>query len=302
LDPKYFSMGSALATLVPNPFFNSITQSGCGLNNPTVAQGQLLLPYPEFCSITENQDPVGFSNYNALEVNYTHRVSQGLTLLASYTFSKFIDDVAGSTDWANANGTSTRNVYDLAAERSVDATDVPHSLVLSYVYEIPVGKGRKYASGMNSVLNAVVGGWQTSGIATFKQGFPLAISSPGNGLNYFGAGQHVDVVGDYHISNPSRTEWFNTAAFQPAAQWTLGDAPRYFSDLRSPGYKNWDMSIQKYFPIQERFRFQFRLDMFNTFNHTNYYAPNTALGSGSFGTINSSFPGRLMQAALKFYW
>ena len=302
LDPKYFSMGNALATLVPNPFFNSITQSGCGLNNPTVAQGQLLLPYPEFCSITENQDPVGFSNYNALEVNYTHRVSQGLTLLASYTFSKFIDDVAGSTDWANANGTSTRNVYDLAAERSVDATDVPHSFVLSYVYEIPVGKGRKYASGMNGVLNAVVGGWQTSGVATFKQGFPLAISSPGNGLNYFGAGQHVDVVGDYHISNPSRTEWFNTTAFQPAAQWTLGDAPRYFSDLRAPGYNNWDMSIQKYFPIEERFRFQFRLDMFNTFNHTNYYAPNTALGSGSFGTINASFPGRLMQAALKFYW
>ena len=304
LDPKYFSMGNALLNQVPNPFFGHITSSGCSLDQPTIAQGQLLRPYPEFCDITENQDPAGGSHYNALDVNYTHRVSHGLTLLASYTFSKFIDNVGGPENWASASANfseNIRNVYNLAAEKSVDATDTPHSFVLSYVYELPVGKGRKFGSGMNGVVNTIVGGWQTSGTLTVKEGFPLTITSSGNGLNYFGAGQHVDVVGDYHIANPSRIEWFNTSAFAVAGPWSLGNAPRYFSDLRAPGYKNWDISIQKYFPIEERFRFQFRLDMFNAFNHTNYYSPNTFMGGG-FGTITSAWTPRQMQAALKFYW
>ncbi len=304
IDPKYFSMGNALLAQVPNPFFGQITSSGCSLDQPTIQQGQLLRPYPEFCDINENQDPAGSSHYNALDVNYTHRVSQGLTLLASYTFSKFIDNVGGPENWASASSNfseNIRNVYNLAAEKSVDATDTPHSFVLSYVYELPVGKGKKFGSGMNGALNAIVGGWQTSGTATLKEGFPLTVTSSGNGVNYFGAGQHVDVIGDYHVSNPSRTEWFNTSAFAVAAPWTLGNAPRYFSDLRAPGYKNWDISIQKYFPIEERYRLQFRLDMFNTLNHTNFYSPNTFMGGG-FGTINQAWTPRQMQAALKFYW
>jgi Carboxypeptidase regulatory-like domain len=304
LDPKYFSMGNALLTQVPNPFFGHITSSGCSLDQPTIQQGQLLRPYPEFCDINEVLDPAGDSNYNALNVNYTHRISQGLTLLASYTFSKFIDDVGGPENWASASANfseNIRNVYNLAAERSVDATDTPHSFVLSYVYELPLGKSRRFGSGMSGVANAIVGGWQTSGTLTLKEGFPLTIGSSGNGLNYFGAGQHVDIVGNYHIAHPSRTEWFNTSAFAVTGPWQLGNAPRYFSDLRAPNYENWDISIQKYFPIEERFRFQFRLDMFNTFNHTNYYSPNTFMGAG-FGTITQAWTPRQMQAALKFYW
>jgi len=304
LDPKYFSMGNALLDQVPNPFVGQITASGCSLDQPTIQRGQLLRPHPEFCDINEVQAPSGSSSYNALDVNYTHRLSQGLTLLASYTFSKFIDDVGGPENWASASANfseNIRNVYNLAAEKSVDATDTPHSFVLSYVYELPVGKGKKFGSGMNGVVNAIVGGWQSSGTLTLKEGFPLTVTSAGNGLNYFGAGQHVDVVGDYHIAHRSRTEWFNTSAFAVAQPWSLGNAPRYFSDLRAPGYKNFDLSIQKYFPIQERFRFQFRLDMFNAFNHTNFYSPNTFMGNG-FGTITQAWTPRQMQAALKFYW
>ena len=96
-----------------------------------------------------SRPPAG-GQYNALNVNYTHRVSQGLTLLASYTFSKFLDNVGGPNTWANASANfseNIRNVYNLAAEKSVDATDITHSFVLSYVYELPVGKGRKYGAG-----------------------------------------------------------------------------------------------------------------------------------------------------------
>ena len=313
LDPKYFSMGSALATQVANPFFGHIAASSCAgpnptytydLSAPTVPQGALLRPHPEFCDITELQDPTGTSHYNALDVNYTHRVSQGLTLLASYTFSKFIDNVGGPNNWANASANfseNIRNVYNLAAEKSVDATDTPHSFVLSYVYELPVGKGKKFGSGMNSVANAIVGGWQTSGTLTLKEGFPLTITQ--NDSNPFGVGQHVNVVGNYHLSHRTIGEWFNTAAFADAQPFDLGNAPRYFSDLRAPSYKTWDMSIQKYFPFQERYRFQFRLDMFNALNHPNFYSPNTFIDSGtSFGTINQAWTPRQMQAALRFYW
>jgi hypothetical protein len=314
LDPKYFSMGSALLTKVTNPFYSALqtTAAGspCSLDQPTVLQGQLLRPYPEFCDINENQDPAGGSHYNALDVNYTHRVSQGLTLLASYTFSKFIDNVGGPENWASASANfseNIRNVYNLAAEKSVDATDTPHSFVLSYVYELPVGRNKKFGSGMNRALNTVVGGWQTSGTLTLKEGFPLTITQ--TGVNPFGIGQHVNVVGDYHVAHPSRTEWFNTAAFAPATQFDLGNAPRYFSDLRAPGYRNWDISIQKYFPVRESVRVQFRLDMFNALNHTNFYSPNTFVGatpfdkpSGNYGAITQAWTPRQMQAALKLYW
>lgn len=305
LDPKYFSMGSALLAPVANPFAGVITSSGCGLDQPTVAAGQLLRPHPEFCDINEVDATMGGSHYNALDVNYTHRFSQGLTLLASYTFSKFIDNVGGPETWANASSNfseNIRNVYNLAAEKSVDATDTPHSFVLSYVYELPVGKGKKYASGMNGVLNAVLGDWQTTGVATFKSGFPLTITPGGTSPNPFGVGQHVNVVGDYHLAHQTRLAWFNTAAFQDAPQFDLGNAPRYFSDLRAPGYNNWDISIQKYFPVHESVRLQFRMDMFNAFNHTNFYAPNTFNGGAAFGKISSSFSPRQMQAALKLYW
>lgn len=304
LDPKYFSMGNTLTNLVPNPFYGHIAASGCSLDQQMIQQGQLLRPHPEFCDINEAQDPAGSSHYNALDFNYTHRVSQGLTLLASYTFSKFMDNVGGPENWASASANfseNIRNVYNLAAEKSVDATDTPHSFVLSYVYALPVGKGKKFGSSMNRPVETILGGWQTSGVLTMKQGFPLTITSSGNNLNYFGAGQHVDVVGNYHVANPSRTQWFNTAAFQVAAPWSQGNAPRYFSDLRAPNYKTWDISIQKYFLTEERFRLQFRLDIFNTFNHTNFYSPNTFMGPG-FGTINQAWTPRQMQAALKFYW
>jgi hypothetical protein len=305
LNPSYFSMGNALLNPVPNPFFGHITSSGCSgydLSAATVPQAALLRPYPEFCDIDETDAPGGDSYYDALEVNYTHRVSRGLTLLASYTFSKFIDDVTGPEGWASTSPSNTRNVYNLGLDRSVDATDTPNSVVLSYVYEIPVGRGKQFASGMNGVMNAFLGGWQTTGIATLKQGFPLGINSGVSTDLYFGAGQNVNVIGDYHIPNPNYNQWFNTSAFAPAAPWTLGDAPRYFSNLRAPNYDNWDMGIQKFFPIKENLRIQFRVDFFNAFNHANLYAPNMSFGSGEFGKITETFTPRLTQAVLKVYW
>ena len=304
LPPQYLSQTTQLNSQVTNPFNGHVQGSGCGLSNPTVSSFQLLLPYAQYCdSITNTQAPVGFSNYSALQATYTHRVTAGLNVLASYTFSKFIDNVDGSTDWALATSSTIRNYYNLAAERSVDADDIPHSLVISYIYELPVGTGKKFGSHMNRAVDAAIGGWQVSGISTFKSGFPLSISANNFSSSLYGGNQHANVVGDpNNIAHRGIHQWFNTAAFQQAAPYTFGDAPRYFSNLRAPGYDNWDLGIQKWFRISEEFRLQFRGEMFNAFNHANLYAPNTTLGAGSYGTITAANPPRDVQLALKLYW
>ncbi|MBT9331533.1 TonB-dependent receptor [Paracidobacterium acidisoli] len=301
LDPKYLPMGTtALNNPVSNPFYGQITSSGCNLGQPTVSQSQLLQPFPQFCGVTQNDAPAGFSNYNALQVNYNRRFSQGLNLLVSYTFSKFIDNVEGTNSWAYTSNAGPANNYNLAAERSVDSGDIPHSLVVNYIYELPVGRGKKVGSHFNRTTNAVLGGWQVSGITTAKSGIPLGIT--GSNINSYGGNPRPDVTGNVHLQHKTIQEWFNTNAFALAPYGTFGTAPRNFSDLRGPGYQNWDLSIMKNWNFTEDTRLQFRAEMYNAFNHANFYTPNTGLGSGSFGVITNTFPARDIQLAMKFYW
>ncbi len=305
LPTQYFSLGSnALSALVTNPLYGKITSSGCGLDKPTVQRQQLLRPFPQYCSVAEQAAPIGDSYYDALQLTYTHRFSSGFSVLASYTFSKFIDNVEGNNGWANSGPTSIRNYYNLAAEKSVDGADIPHSLVISYIYELPIGKNKAFGSKLSAPVNAVVGGWQVSGISTFKQGFPLSIAPANNTLGQYGANRRPDIVADVHISHPTIDKWFNTSAFKdPADPFVFGNSPRYISTLRAPGYQNWDLAIQKYWNFGELTRLQFRAEMYNAFNHVNFYAPNQYSGSGSaFGTIGNAFSARDVQFAFKFYW
>jgi hypothetical protein len=151
-------------------------------------------------------------------------------------------------------------------------------------------------------VDAVVGGWQVTGITTVKSGFPLSIAANNNGGTLYGGNQHANVVGNPNLPVRTIQEWFNTSAFAQAPAFSFGDAPRYFSNLRAPGYDNWDLGIQKWFDPFEALRVQFRAEMFNAFNHAQFYAPNTTLGSASFGTITATEPPRDVQLALKFYF
>jgi hypothetical protein len=305
LDPQYFSLGTtALNQLVANPLAGKLTSSGCQLQNAMVPRQQLLRPFPEYCSVQDQAAPVGDSYYDALQLTYTHRFHAGFSVLASYTFSKFIDDVEGNNGWANSGPTSIRNYYNLAAEKSVDGADIPQSLVISYIYELPIGKGKAIGSNLSKPVDAVVGGWQISGISTFKQGFPLSIAPANNTLGQYGGNRRPDIVGDVHVAHPTIDQWFNTAAFQdPTDPFDFGNAPRYIATLRAPGYENWDLSLQKYFKFGEVARLQFRAEMYNAFNRANFYAPNQYSGAGSaFGTIGGAFPARDTQFGFKFLW
>jgi Carboxypeptidase regulatory-like domain/TonB dependent receptor len=298
-------LGNQLNAMVPNPFFGHITSSGCGLDQPTIVQGQLLRPYPEYCSVTEAGPAVGSSTYNALEATYTHRWHAGLDLNVSYTYSKFLDNVQGASGWAfPGSGSSVRNSYDLAAERSVDVSDVPHSLVIYYNYQLPYGRGKQFGDSSNRIMNAVLGGWQWSGIFTAKSGLPLSINPAQNNTGGFGFNQRPNIVPGVNPvpQNQDINDWINPAAFSQPDPFTFGNAPRFLSDLRGPHFINWDMGIQKYWNFSESMRLQFRFEMFNALNHPNFFNPDTNLGDATFGTITSAFPARSLQFATKFYF
>lgn len=317
LNPSFYSLGSALNDQVANPFYGKITSSGCGLDQPTIARGHLLSPYPQFCSVSEPQAPVGFSNYNAAQLDYNHRFHKGLNVLVSYTFSKFLDNVSGTNNWAYTGDQGPQNYYDLHSEKSVDGGDTPHSLVVNYTYELPIGRNRAVGGNLNRKVDAVVGGWQVSGVSSFKSGFPLSING-GGGANLYGANVRPDIVADVHIQNRNIDHWFNPLAFQqvPSNAYRFGNSPRYISQLRAPGFQNWDIAAQKYFNFTDTVRLQIRSEFFNAFNHTNLYAPDVYLNNrtlttgtgggtvvgGSFGTIRQSFAPRDLQFAAKLYW
>ena len=298
--------GNSLNDQVPNPFFGHIAASGCGLDQPTVIRGQLLRPFPEYCSVTEAPPAAGSSNYNALQATYTHRWHSGLNLNVSYTYSKFMDNVQGSSGWAfPGTGSQVRDAYNLAAERSVDSSDITHSLVVNYIYALPLGHGKQLGNSWNRPVNAVLGGWQLTGILYAKSGFPLSISPAQNNTDSFGGNQRPNLVGDPRPANQNINNWINPAAFAQPAPFTFGDSPRNLAILRAPRYVDWDMGIQKWWDFSESKRLQFRIEMFNAFNHPNFFAPDTNLGdvsNGSFGRIFQAYPARDVQAALKFYW
>ena len=330
LNPQYLPKGATFlgAKAASNPFAaplqtleasGTIAPSSCNLDNSSVTNAQLLSPYPQYCNagVSQTDAPVGQSLYNALQVSYNHRVSKGLTALVSYTYSKFLDNVEGNNGWSYNGptnwGVTPANNYNLAADKSVDAGDVPHALVASYIYQLPIGRGEAVGSGVSRKVDAVVGGWELSGIATFKGGIPIGVF--GNDQPTYGGNPRPDVVGNVHAAHPTIHEWFNTGAFQFAPYGSFGDAPRFFSDLRGPRYQNWDTALEKNWRIGETMRIQFRFETFNTFNHPNFYAPEAGAsayqgcdpngGSGcasGFGTITQTFAPRNVQWAGKFYW
>jgi hypothetical protein len=211
--------------------------------------------------------------------------------------------VQGSSGWAfPGSGSSVRDAYNLASERSVDSSDIPHSLVVNYIYELPFGHGKQIGGDWKGPVNAILGGWQLTGIVYAKSGFPLSISPVSNNTNSFGGNQRPNLVGNPRPANQTINNWINPAAFAQPAAFTFGNAPRNLENLRAPRYNDWDMGIQKWWDFSESKRLQFRIEMFNALNHPNFFAPDTNLGDSSFGKISQAYPSRDVQAAMKFYF
>jgi hypothetical protein len=309
LDPSLWSMGrTALNALVPNPFYGIITNTQSRLSQPSVTLNTLLRPFPQYAGGVSGSTPnIGNSVYHAVQFKYEKRLSHGFSVQGHYTISKLIDDSsfsAGNVSWLGGT-TSVQNYKNLRLERSVSAMDVPQRLVMSFAYEVPVGKGKAIGAGMGKVPNAILGGWSIDGLMTFSRGFPLIPGLQG-GVLWEGS-QRPNLLGDPSVAGSVESRmnnYFNTAAFSRPAPDTFGTAPRTLN-YRAPGLKNADMSLLKSVRFTEARSLQFRLEAFNLTNSPTFGAPDASFGSSTFGVISGYAGGtgpRQLQVAVKFYY
>jgi hypothetical protein len=309
LPSQYLSMGNALLTNVPNPYYGIITTVGSSLAQKTVPAEQLLLPYPEYTGVGIDNEGVGDSTYESLQVKAEKRFSGGNSILVAYTHAKLISDTDTVTSWLEGGGVaSIQNYNNLNNEKSLASFDVPDRLVISYVLDVPVGRGRKFLSNANHFADAAIGGWGVEGVTTIQQGFPLHLTTNSSNLNAYNAGtQRPNVVSgcNAQLSGSATSllnEYFNTSCFTQPAAFTFGDEPRNDPTLRSPGEANWDFSLFKNFSLtpEGKAHLQFRAEFFNVFNRVQFGFPGQALGASNFGEITSiANSPRLIQFALK---
>jgi hypothetical protein len=296
LPPGLSSQGNQLLNLVSNPFYGIITSGP--LAQPQVQYGQLLLPYPEWQTVAADGIAIGNSEYESLQASFNKRFANGVSIISSYTWSKLMTDVANGT-WAGT--ASVRSYYCVRCEHSPSTYDVPHRFTLSAVGELPFGKGKKFGSNWNAVIDAFLGGWQANGILTLASGQPLVFATASNNSYTFGGGQHPDVVGNPVLSSgQSIYEWFNPAAFAQPANFSSGDLARTYTGVRSDWTKNLDFSLFKNFHLTEKFQLQFRAEAFNLTNTVVFSAPGTTVNGANFGVVTgqSNTP-RNLQLALK---
>ncbi len=269
-----------------------------------------VVPYPNFGYI-EYRNPTGNGHYNGLDLTVERRFQSDLTFRMAYTLSRSIDNVA---EPLNTNSGNAQDGRDYTAWKSVSDFDIPQRLVASFVYQLPFGKGKRMAT--SGPLMWLIGGFRTSGSWTYAAGRPFTVTAGGslsNALDPFGAATAVpNVVGT--IVEPHNVDcWFYnsrqaacrnlapgaTDGFQLQASGQKGNAGRNI--LRGPNTRVFDFSLQRDFPIRENMGLEFRWEVFNLFNTTQFALPARDFSSGAAGTITTlaSDP-RVMQFALRF--
>jgi hypothetical protein len=299
-----------LNTFVSNPFLGIITNPASSLSPATVVQSQLLKPYPQFSGFSGNDPPVANSIYHSLQVKVEKRFSQGLQVLATYVFSKSIDNssvACGCTTWLGG-ATSLQDPNKRFLERSVSQYDIPQVFQFSYVYQLPFGKGKRFGGRIPLAVDAVLGGWQTNGLWRLDNGMPLALGlSTSRALPTYG-GQRPNLVGPLTRNNGAN--WLNQYFENPQnavtpAPFTVGNAPREIATARVPGTATSALSLFKQFalPKREGAKAEFRIEAFNALNHPQFNAPSLTVGSSAFGKVTSQANSpRQVQLGLKLYF
>jgi hypothetical protein len=289
---------------VNNPFFGYATLGP--LAAKTIPYGQLLRPFPQYNSLSATAFNYGDSAYEALQLKAEKRFAAGASILVSYSFAKLISDTDSLNSFLESNGQGgVQNWNNLKADRSLASFDVPNRLIVSYVLDLPFGKGRRFLSKIPGFANQVLGGWGLQGITTYQNGFPLHFTTAQNTSNSYNSSLRPNVVGDGTLngSRESRlTEWFNIAAYAQPAPFTFGNAPRNDPKLRGDGVSNWDISAFKNFTLgrNERVGMQFRAEFYNLTNRPQFSAPGQIFGTAQFGQVSgqANLP-RLIQFALR---
>jgi hypothetical protein len=301
------------AVFVPGTVDGQPISNSSNADQRRLYSGCTLADSPSSCQFSSTGEIAGIANssYNALEASMRKRFGHGLSFLVSYTWSKVIDDVssfnitgseakpvAGENDLA-------QNPFDLGAERGLSLFDARNRFVGSYEWALPF-----WIQGQNWYQRAF-GGWQLNGIATLMSGTPFTVfdsndvAAQGSAPEITGfSAQRPNLVGNPNNGPRAVNAWLNTNAFQRLDP--VANAGQFGTEGRNvnigPGFANWDFAALKNFRVTESMHFQFRAELFNILNRTNFRLPDTDISSPTFNDILSAQAPRQVQLALKFMY
>lgn len=249
-------------------------------------------PYPTVNNIgTGRNDPMGDSNYHALQTQVQRRMSAGLAFTVAYTFSKVVDNASDVLGFRQANISGVQNIYDLRAERSPATFNRSHSLSFNTIWQIPVGKGRRLLN-RGGVSDAALGGWSLSAISAVYSGLPLVMGvANANAItNTQGGSLRPNRLGCAALPSAERSiaGWFRTSAFAVPSPNTFGNTSRTEPCASGPGLANIDLLLAKQFRLFETVQLNLRAELFNALNHFNPGTPNSTVGNPALGRITSA--------------
>jgi hypothetical protein len=304
LDPQYLSLGRSLQNVVPNPYAGKVTGA---LGAATLSRRQSLLPFPYYNSVNITNPHTGNYMSNLFLMTVQKRAATGLTLMFSYTAGKVISDPLRlpQADFGENQArmkTYQDGKFNRALDRAIDPQDVSQRAVLSVVYALPFGPGKRWNPSIGAIRK-LVEGWQATTIGMIQAGLPVAVV----GANNFLATRPNSTGKSPKLDNPTAAKWFDTTTFVNPPEYTQGNISRSLPDVRTPGTVNWDVSLLKSTAITERVSLQFRAEAFNILNHVNLGLPDISFvagadgknSSGAFGTITSARDPRRIQLGMK---
>ena len=283
-DPNLsYTYKAQLSQNIANPFYDYLTPDafpGSLRNQATVTRGSLLRPYPQYQALTVNNVGDWRSRYQALQLRVQRSYAAGASILFAYNYNRERNEA-----YFNDPQQYVNQVFWLGSNNA------RHRMTVAGTYDFPVGKGRKLGGSIHPILNAMVGGWQISGIYTFRSGEFLRFNN------------QMDFVGDPNISNPGPQKWFNTDAFKVPTPYTPRMNPWQFDDITGPVFWDVDGTLSKTFPIKEKYRLEFRFEAYNLTNSLMWANPNMTVGNSLFGRSTAQATtnrGREMQYTLRF--
>ena len=302
LTVDQLAQGAALLQRVPNPYFGVIPRSS-SLGDPTIPLAQLLKPYPQYTTVSLYRNNVGTTDYQGVTAKLEQRLARGLSYLVSYTRSRLRDDASSVFDASILTGPVANypvaDSFNRHLERDYSTGDIPHLFVASGVWELPMGAGRAHQG--HGIIGALANDWALATIVTLQSGIPIAVTQTTNFNAFAGFGtQRPNLIGDPELSAEDRStaQWFNTAAFAVAPQFTLGSASR--NPVRGPSFRNVDLVISRRVPVGAGSALELRAEAFNLLNTPPLGNPNAVAGVANFGTITTAGDPRVVQLAVKW--
>jgi hypothetical protein len=318
LPPSALALGSVLNGTVTSQAALPAAAAAMGARYPfgnsgrSVAVWQTLTPFPQLLNgstVAGWNAPLGFSTYNALQVQLNKQYSSGVSWIANYTFSKSISNV---TNLYSGGAGAPMIATDLALQKSISSYDQPQVVKVGISYELPVGRGKAFGANWNGFVNGVVGGWKLQFIGDYASGTPLAFaanspdsatnlstnraqltnpSGVGLGVPFNSATFNAFLVGTASTANL----YLNTQYVKQPAPYTFGNAAPEIAQIRGFASRSENIAIQKNWTVRERVRFQLRLEALNAFNRHTFGGISTNPNSATFGDVTSVSGNRNIQ-------